>query len=88
MVDKLIFSIVFHQTNGDQAYIDSNLFCATEKLHVMLKEDGAIKTLLEMVKSGNGDVIAQIARGLANFAKCESRGIFHGALMSSSLHKM
>ncbi|XP_044508679.1 kinesin-like protein KIN-UC isoform X5 [Mangifera indica] len=59
--------------------------CGNEKLHVMLKEDGAIKTLLEMVKSGNGDVIAQIARGLANFAKCESRGIFHGYRKGRSL---
>ncbi|KAJ0102491.1 hypothetical protein Patl1_06039 [Pistacia atlantica] len=59
--------------------------CGNEKLHVMLKEDGAIKALLEMVKCGNGDVIAQIARGLANFAKCESRGIFHGYRKGHSL---
>ncbi|KAJ0045440.1 hypothetical protein Pint_05991 [Pistacia integerrima] len=59
--------------------------CGNEKLHVMLKEDGAIKALLEMVKCGNGDVIAQIARGLANFAKCESRGIFHGYRKGRSL---
>ncbi|XP_031257346.1 kinesin-like protein KIN-UC [Pistacia vera] len=59
--------------------------CGNEKLHVMLKEDGAIKALLEMVKCGNGDVIAQIARGLANFAKCESRGIFHGYKKGRSL---
>lgn len=45
---------------------------------MMLKEDGGIKALLEMVRSGSNDVIAQIARGLANFAKCESRGITQG----------
>ena len=45
---------------------------------MMLKEDGGIKALLEMVRSGSNDVIAQIARGLANFAKCESRGINQG----------
>lgn len=28
--------------------------------------------------SGNSDVIAQIARGMANFAKCESRGTVQG----------
>ncbi|KAK6156341.1 hypothetical protein DH2020_010589 [Rehmannia glutinosa] len=49
--------------------------CGNEKLHVFLKEDGAIKALLGMTRSGNTDVIAQVARGLANFAKCESRRI-------------
>ncbi|EHA8586399.1 Kinesin-like protein KIN-UA [Cocos nucifera] len=49
--------------------------CGNEKLRMMLKEDGGIKALLGMVRSGNNDVIAQIARGMANFAKCESRGI-------------
>lgn len=44
----------------------------------MLKDDGGIKALLEMVTSGNNDVIAQVARGMANFAKCESRGIVQG----------
>lgn len=57
------------------------LFCATEKLHMMLEEDGAIKALLGMVRSGNSDVIAQVARGLANFAKCESRGIIQGLFL-------
>ncbi|PSR92994.1 Kinesin-like protein [Actinidia chinensis var. chinensis] len=55
----------------------SNL-CGNEKLHAVLREDGGIKALLGMVRSGNSDVIAQIARGLANFAKCESRGIIQG----------
>ncbi|GAA0169671.1 microtubule binding motor protein [Lithospermum erythrorhizon] len=52
--------------------------CGNDKLHVLLKEEGAIKALLGMARSGNIDVIAQIARGLANFAKCESRGIIQG----------
>ncbi|KAJ4970202.1 hypothetical protein NE237_003301 [Protea cynaroides] len=52
--------------------------CGNEKLHAMLKEDGGIKALLGMVKSGNSDVIAQVARGIANFSKCESRGIIEG----------
>ncbi|XP_021911723.1 kinesin-like protein KIN-UA [Carica papaya] len=42
---------------------------------MMLKEDGGIKALVGMVGCGNIDVIAQVARGMANFAKCESRGI-------------
>lgn len=44
----------------------------------MLKDDGGIRALLEMVRSGSNDVIAQVARGMANFAKCESRGIVQG----------
>ncbi|KAK3232525.1 hypothetical protein Dsin_004406 [Dipteronia sinensis] len=59
--------------------------CGNEKLHQMLKEDGAIKALLGMVGSGNSDVIAQVARGLANFAKCESRGIIQGHRKGRSL---
>jgi hypothetical protein len=46
----------------------------------MLKQDGGIKALLGMVRSGHADVIAQIARGIANFAKCESRVISQGQL--------
>lgn len=53
-------------------------FDFTESLHVMLKEDGGIKALLTMVRSGHSEVIAQVARGLANFAKCESRAIREG----------
>ncbi|KAL5735028.1 hypothetical protein ACOSP7_032889 [Xanthoceras sorbifolium] len=59
--------------------------CGNEKLHKMLKEDGAVKALLGMVGSGNSDVIAQVARGLANFAKCESRGIIQGHRKGRSL---
>ncbi|ONL93749.1 Armadillo/beta-catenin repeat family protein / kinesin motor family protein [Zea mays] len=52
--------------------------CGNEKLHLMLKQDGGIKALLGMFRSGHADVIAQIARGIANFAKCESRMISQG----------
>jgi hypothetical protein len=45
---------------------------------MILKEDGGINALLGMARSGNNDVIAQVARGMANFAKCESRGIIQG----------
>lgn len=47
----------------------------------MLREEGGIKALLGMVRSGNSEVIAQVARGIANFAKCESRGIVQGLWM-------
>ncbi|KAH7855846.1 hypothetical protein Vadar_029610 [Vaccinium darrowii] len=49
--------------------------CGHEKFHLMLGDDGAIKALLGMARSGNSYVIARVARGIANFAKCESREI-------------
>ncbi|WOL00045.1 armadillo repeat-containing kinesin-like protein 1 isoform X2 [Canna indica] len=59
--------------------------CGNEKLHLLLKKDGGIKALLAMVQSGHIDVIAQVARGLANFAKCESRGMSQGHRKGRSL---
>uniref|UniRef100_J3LK42 Kinesin-like protein n=2 Tax=Oryza brachyantha TaxID=4533 RepID=J3LK42_ORYBR len=59
--------------------------CGNEKLHVMLKQDGGIKALLGMFRSGHNEVIAQIARGMANFAKCESRVISQGHRKGRSL---
>ncbi|KAI3791317.1 hypothetical protein L2E82_05065 [Cichorium intybus] len=43
--------------------------CGNEKLHLLLIEQGGVRALLGMVRSGNNDVIAQVARRLANFAK-------------------
>lgn len=51
----------------------------------MLREEGGIKALFGMVRSGNSDIIAQVARGIANFAKCESRGIIQGHRRGHSL---
>ncbi|XP_076911363.1 kinesin-like protein KIN-UC [Bidens hawaiensis] len=59
--------------------------CGNEKLHLLLIEQGGIKALLGMVRSGNNDVIAQVARGIANFAKCESRAITQGHKKGRSL---
>ncbi|KAG8073508.1 hypothetical protein GUJ93_ZPchr0006g42140 [Zizania palustris] len=59
--------------------------CGNEKLHVMLKQDGGIKALLGMFRTGHIEVIAQIARGMANFAKCESRVISQGHRKGRSL---
>uniref|UniRef100_A0ACD5WQR4 Uncharacterized protein n=1 Tax=Avena sativa TaxID=4498 RepID=A0ACD5WQR4_AVESA len=59
--------------------------CGNEKLHMMLKRDGGIKALLGMFETGHNDVIAQIARGLANFAKCESRVTSQGHRKGRSL---
>ncbi|KZV16226.1 armadillo repeat-containing kinesin-like protein 1 [Dorcoceras hygrometricum] len=73
-----------HQTLRMVAGAIANL-CGNERLHAVLKEDGALKALLEMADSGNADVIAQVARGLANFAKCESRKIMQGHWQGRSL---
>ncbi|XP_030550486.1 kinesin-like protein KIN-UB isoform X4 [Rhodamnia argentea] len=59
--------------------------CGNEKLHVMLKEDGGLEALLGMVRSGTNDVTAQVARGIANFAKCESRAVIQGHRKGRSL---
>ncbi|CAI9296151.1 unnamed protein product [Lactuca saligna] len=59
--------------------------CGNEKLHLLLIEQGGVRALLGMVRSGNNDVIAQVARGLANFAKCETRAITQGHKEGRSL---
>lgn len=63
---------------SDQYHVLLFSFFFAEKLHVMLKQDGGIKALLGMFRTGHNEVIAQIARGMANFAKCESRVISQG----------
>ncbi|XP_052171365.1 kinesin-like protein KIN-UB isoform X2 [Diospyros lotus] len=52
--------------------------CGNEKLQTRLRSEGGIKALLQMVRSRHPDVLAQVARGIANFAKCESRASTHG----------
>ncbi|XP_010523071.1 PREDICTED: kinesin-like protein KIN-UB isoform X3 [Tarenaya hassleriana] len=47
--------------------------CGNDKLQARLRSEGGIKALLGMVRCGHPDVLAQVARGIANFAKCESR---------------
>ncbi|MCO5580435.1 hypothetical protein L7F22_034301 [Adiantum nelumboides] len=47
--------------------------CGNGEIQVKLKDDGGIKALLKMGESEHLDVKAQVARGLANFAKCETR---------------
>ncbi|MCO5611179.1 hypothetical protein L7F22_065429 [Adiantum nelumboides] len=59
--------------------------CGNDKLQGKLREEGGIKALLGMVRSRHPDVLAQIARGLANFAKCESRGVAQGHRKERSL---
>lgn len=50
----------------------------SDKLQTKLRNEGGIKALLGMVRSGHPDVLAQVARGIANFAKCESRASTQG----------
>ncbi|KAK8487057.1 hypothetical protein V6N13_016273 [Hibiscus sabdariffa] len=52
--------------------------CGNEKLQVKLRSEGGIKALLGMVRCGHPDVLSQVARGIANFAKCESRASANG----------
>ncbi|PKA62744.1 Armadillo repeat-containing kinesin-like protein 1 [Apostasia shenzhenica] len=59
--------------------------CGNDRLHMLLKEDGGIKALLSMVRCMHSNVIAQVARGMANFAKCESRSINQGYWKGRSL---
>lgn len=67
----------------DVKYVSNSLyiflcFAQTEKFLKLLKEEEGIKGLLTMAQSGNIDIIAQVARGMANFAKCETREIMQG----------
>eukprot|EP01018_Ginkgo_biloba_P033602 Gb_07508 [translate_table: standard] len=55
------------------------------KLQLRLRDEGGIKSLLGMVRSRHTDVLAQVARGVANFAKCESRGATQGHRKGRSL---
>lgn len=48
-----------------------------------LRSQGGIKALLGIVRCGHPDVLSQVARGIANFAKCESRASNQGLLSSS-----
>ncbi|CAI9093847.1 OLC1v1029438C4 [Oldenlandia corymbosa var. corymbosa] len=59
--------------------------CGNDKLRVKLSSEGGIKALLGMVRSRHPDVLAQVARGIANFAKCESRVFTQGNKMGKSL---
>ncbi|KAF9596406.1 hypothetical protein IFM89_010670 [Coptis chinensis] len=84
LLSKIAFKTDDPQTLRMVAGAIANL-CGNQKLHVMLKEDGGIKALFMMAQSGNSDVISQVARGMANFAKCESRGTIYGHRKGRSL---
>ncbi|KAJ4845553.1 hypothetical protein Tsubulata_021534 [Turnera subulata] len=59
--------------------------CGNDKLQMRLRSEGGIKALLGMVRCGHADVLSQVARGIANFAKCESRAATQGTRTGRSL---
>ncbi|XP_059639811.1 kinesin-like protein KIN-UA [Cornus florida] len=59
--------------------------CGNDKLQMKLRGEGGIKALLGMVRCRHPDVLAQVARGIANFAKCESRASAQGTKAGKSL---
>ncbi|GMI66913.1 Arabidopsis thaliana KINESIN Ungrouped clade, gene B, armadillo repeat kinesin 2 [Hibiscus trionum] len=59
--------------------------CGNDKLQATLRSEGGIKALLGMVRCGHPDVLSQVARGIANFAKCESRASTNGMRSGRSL---
>nr|XP_043629069.1 kinesin-like protein KIN-UB [Erigeron canadensis] len=59
--------------------------CGNDKLQSRLRSEGGIKALLGMVRTRHPDVLSQVARGVANFAKCESRTSSKGNKNSRSL---
>ncbi|ESR58472.1 hypothetical protein CICLE_v10018796mg [Citrus x clementina] len=59
--------------------------CGNDKLQMKLRSEGGIRALLGMVRCGHPDVLSQVARGIANFAKCESRAATQGVKSGRSL---
>lgn len=59
--------------------------CGNDKLQMKLRDEGGIRALLGMVRCKHPDVLAQVARGIANFAKCESRASMQGTKTGQSL---
>ncbi|GAB4856985.1 hypothetical protein Ancab_014897 [Ancistrocladus abbreviatus] len=59
--------------------------CGNDKLQMKLRSEGGVRALLGMVRCGHPDVLAQVARGIANFAKCESKSSSQGTKTGRSL---
>ncbi|KAH1163081.1 hypothetical protein AAZX31_01G132200 [Glycine max] len=58
--------------------------CGNDKILMKLRSQGGIKALLGVVRCGHPDVLSQVARGIANFAKCESRASSQGIKSGTS----
>ncbi|KAF9587150.1 hypothetical protein IFM89_039633 [Coptis chinensis] len=59
--------------------------CGSAKFHTILSDKGGVKALLGMDKCGHQGVLAEVARGIANFAKCESRASTQGIITGRSI---
>ncbi|CAL5192556.1 unnamed protein product [Lathyrus oleraceus] len=59
--------------------------CGNDKILMTLRSQGGIKALLGIVRCGHPDVLSQVARGIANFAKCESRASNQGIKTGRSI---
>lgn len=59
--------------------------CGNDKILMTLRSQGGIKALLGIVRCGHPDVLSQVARGIANFAKCESRASNQGVKTGRSI---
>lgn len=70
--------LLMHFQNFLELFFGCVFFFFADKLQSRLRGEGGIRALLEMVRCGHPDVLAQVARGIANFAKCESRASSQG----------
>ncbi|CAJ1943466.1 unnamed protein product [Sphenostylis stenocarpa] len=59
--------------------------CGNDKLQIKIRDEGGMKALLGMLRFRHGDVDTQIARAIANFAKCESKASSQGTKVGRSL---
>ncbi|XP_022638376.1 kinesin-like protein KIN-UA [Vigna radiata var. radiata] len=62
----------------------ANLF-GNDKLQIKIRDEGGLKALLGMVRCRHPDVHTQVARAIANFAKCESKASTQGTKVERSL---
>lgn len=76
--DRFPMLIRFKEPFFRSILLSNEFLFATDKLQARLRGEGGVKALLGMVKCGHPDVLAQVARGIANFAKCESRAATQG----------
>lgn len=76
----VFFGVIFFASlfEGYTLFVNYSPTKMLEKLQTKLRTEGGIKALLGIVRCGHPDVLSQVARGIANFAKCESRASSQG----------
>lgn len=75
---EIYLSVEFRVMNIISITMFWSRYFLPEKLQMKLRSEGGLRALVGMVRCGHADVLSQIARGVANFAKCESRAANHG----------